>query len=297
MRYSLLSRFRGTLLGAAIGENYAYKGKKQPQHSSSWGKIAVLGAESLIKQSRLDLEDWYRLKREFLEPEAMNPVSTEAIISTLTVVLFSHEYKAKLRQNLQQVASVFSDDPELQDAVLAVGYAIAQSLREKLNPVTLIPKTLAFLENSQTPLVEQLSAVQILLEQGAGLEMAVTQLCRDAQPNSTPIALAFYCFLSTLEDFRLSIARAARSAYQTEITCGLVGAMSGAYNTTGGIPVGWRLPCKQHWGITSIAQLLQLSDRLFAVWSGVYDPSTDVETQNFASLSSAVAAPRVIQPR
>jgi hypothetical protein len=47
MRYSLLSRFRGTLLGAAIGENYAYKGKKQPQHSSGWGKIAVLGCRKL----------------------------------------------------------------------------------------------------------------------------------------------------------------------------------------------------------------------------------------------------------
>ncbi len=295
MRYSLLSRFRGTLLGAALGD-FASQGKKQSQQPTSWGKMAVWGAQSLIGQGKFDLADWRHLTEKFLEIDAnsADAPTPGAIIATLPIVLFSHEYKAKLRQNLEQVVSIWQDEPELRDGALAVGYAIAQCLREKLNPATLIPKTLAFLGDSQTPLVQQLEQVQILLEENAGLELAHAQLCRNAQPQSTPIALGFYCFLSTLEDFRLSIARAARSGYQPPITCAITGALSGAYNSTVGIPAAWRLSWNQpNWGISSDAQLFQLADNLLAVWSGVYDASTAIQVQQM----SAVAAPRVIQPR
>jgi ADP-ribosylglycohydrolase len=258
--------------------------------------MAVWGAQSLIGQGKFDLEDWRHLTEKLLEIDAnsSDAPTPGAIVATLPIVLFSHEYKAKLRQNLEQVVSIWQDEPELRDGALAVGYAIAQCLREKLNRATLIPKTLAFLGDFQTPLVQQLEQVQILLEENAGLELAHAQLCRNAQPQSTPIALGFYCFLSTLEDFRLSIARAARSGYQPPITCAITGALSGAYNSTVGIPAGWRLSWNQpKWGITSDAQLFQLADNLLAVWSGVYDASTAIQVQQM----SAVAAPRVIQPR
>ncbi|MBD1899075.1 ADP-ribosylglycohydrolase family protein [Trichocoleus sp. DQ-A3] len=295
MRYSLLSRFRGTLLGAAFGD-FTPLSKKQSQQPTSWGKMAVWGAESLIEQGKFDFADWRHLTEKFLEIDASsaNVPTPGAIIATLPIVLFSHEYKAKLRQNLEQVVSIWQDEPELRDGALAVGYAIAQCLREKLNRATLIPKTLAFLADSQTPLVQQLEQVQILLAENASLELARTQLCRNPQPQSTPIALGFYCFLSTLEDFRLSVARAARSGYQPPITCAIAGALSGAYNGTVGIPAGWRLSWNQpKWGITSDAQLFQLADNLLAVWSGVYDASTAKPVQQI----SAVAAPHVIQRR
>lgn len=295
MRYSLLSRFRGTLLGAAFGD-FTPLSKKQSQQPPSWGKMAVWGAESLIERGKFDFADWRHLTEKFLEIDASsaNTPTPGAIIATLPIVLFSHEYKAKLRQNLEQVVSIWQDEPELRDGALAVGYAIAQCLREKLNRATLIPKTLAFLGDSQTPLVQQLEQVQILLAENASLEIAIAQLCRNAQPQSTPIALGFYCFLSTLEDFRLSVARAARSGYQPPITCAIAGALSGAYNSTVGIPMGWRLSWNQpKWGIASDAQLFQLADNLLAVWSGVYDASTAKQVQQI----SAVAAPHVIQRR
>lgn len=265
--------------------------------------MAVKGAESLIKLGRFDLDDWQRrLTCELTEADSINAVAYQAMIAVLPLVLFSHEYKAKLRQNLQQLVGIWQQEPvgvgtealPLLHGALAIGYAIAQSLREKLEPATLIPKTLTFLQDTETPLAQQLSTVQTLLEQGASLEVASSQLCRDAQPNSTPIALAFYCFLSTLEDFRLSVSRAARTRYQPQMTCGLTGALSGAYNSTAGIPVGWRVAWQQpNWGMSEATQILQLADQLLAVWSGVYATSTVEQVPIF----SAVASPRVIQPR
>lgn len=293
MRYSLLSRFRGTLVGAALGENFGSH-KEQHHHPSEGCKMAIRGAESLIGLGRLDVEDWRkRLILELPKQDTVNLISTGTIMAILPLVLFSHEYKAKLRQNLQQLTSIWQNDLELRDGALAVGYAIAQSLREKLKAATLIPKTIAFVQESQTPLVQQLLAVQTLLEQGAGLEMAVTTLCRDAQPNITPIALAFYCFLGTLEDFRLSVTRASRTGYRPQMTCYLAGALSGAYNSIVGIPVGWRVDGSETSRENSATQLLRLADQLLAVWSGVYDTSTALQVQ----MSSAVASPRVIQPR
>ena len=326
MRYSLLSRFRGALVGAAIGEiggTYGeswLSGATRPQKPpSSWGRVVVRGTEGLIRHGKLDLADWGELarvtqtsstdKNAYLEGNAAilpNPKSMvgAGIIATVPVALFFHEDEDKLRQNLQQVADVWQDDSVLKDGTLAVGYAIALALKEKLDPATLIPMTLAYLD-VETPLVHQLRQVQTLLEEGASLEMVLTSLtARQAKlVANTPIALAFYCFLSTLEDLRLSVVRASRCP-QPQITSAIAGALSGAYNSIAGIPVGWRLalgkekeensPLAELWGLNSEAELLRLAARLLAAWSGVYDAEkflldpTQVPT---------VAAPKVIKPR
>ena len=65
MRYSLCSRFRGTLLGAAVGKMLwttgvtEKRGKGENKNTLSSGeRIAVLSMQSLIRQGRFDLEDW-----------------------------------------------------------------------------------------------------------------------------------------------------------------------------------------------------------------------------------------------
>ena len=280
--------------------------------SSDWGHLAVLGAKSLIRLGRFDIDDWRDVQHSaesIIKPnyqssstEWMNSVFSKAIISTLPLILFYHENPIKLRQNLQQIVDVWQvnsrgaiSESLLLESALAVGYAIAQSLTERLKPDTLIPQTIAFLGETQSPMAQQLAQVQTLLDQGAGLERAVTQLQhRFAQP-TTPIALAFYCFLGTLEDLQLSVRRAARIEYQPQITSAITGALSGAYNSTSGIPISWRNLSRKPlaaWGMTSVAQMLELSDSLVAVWSGVYDHSADsVELTPVA----AIAAPRVIR--
>ncbi len=317
MRYSLLSRFRGALVGSIVGEILGSGGgidrvlgaanlipsraenTQLSQTLSDWSKIATCGTESLIRCGRLDLEDWVRhseMTQQSLLLLKMAASSSEAAVATLPIALFFHDDEVKLRQQLLKAAALWQHDSEESEGVLAVGYAIALALTEKLDFATLIPRILAYLGTSQTPLVQQLEQVQTLLEQGAGLDTTLTQLRRNSQYRSEPpshpytsIALAFYCFLNTPEDFRLCVTRAARSGEQHQTTVALTGALSGVYNSIIGIPVGWRLVANR-----SIAgvQKLQVAGRLFSVWSGVYDVSAIDQCP-----LAAVAAPRVIQPR
>lgn len=322
MRYSLLSRFRGAFLGTVIGEIVGAYGdtwqlgtKQNIQHSSDTGRLVIRGTEGLIRSGRLDLLDWCESPKSIIETDSEKPLDNlpgitrdkadiSGIISTVPVALFFHEDEVKLRQNLQQVADVWQDNSVLKDGTLALGYAIALSLKEKLNPVTLIAETINYLD-VETSLVQQLRKVEILLAEGAGLEKTLNTLIPRGKtmPTYTPVALAFYCFLSTLEDLRLSVMRAARCP-NPQLTSAIVGALSGTYNSVAGVPVAWRLalgkqsadnsPLMQLWGLNSESEILRLAARLLAAWSGVYNAEKFLidPTQ-----IPAIAAPKVIKPR
>lgn len=306
MRYSLVSRSQGTVLGAILGEIVLSRINQnvetvhiKPPH---WSQIAVLGAESLIKTGTFDVEDWHKRQQEHgicLEK------SYSKILATLPVVLFSHENVIKLRQNLLLVAKIWEYDPVVRDGMLAVGYAIAQSLTEKLASTTLIHQTISFLGETTTKLPQKLLQVNQLLESGAGLERAQSELSRE-EKLSYAVAMAFYCFLSTIEDFRLSVLRAHQNS--TPTAGAITGALSGAYNSKVGIPITWQVlleqPTAAKWKLTS-SHMLQLTDALVAVWSGVYDLAprvTEVSEERRAvgqsnSSFQAIAAPHVIRWR
>jgi len=329
MRYSLLSRFRGAMLATALGEiwgaygeSWQYGVKQTQLPPSSAGYLMVRGTEGLIRRSKLDLADWCDSSEPKLEEEisasgrekeptvSPYPVTKrvagdiKAIICAVPVALFFHEDEAKLRQNLQQVADVWQDDSVLKDGTLAMGYALALCLKERLDAATLIEETINYLD-VETSLVQQLREVQCLLKEGAGLETAFSRLMPRgiAAPLNSPIALAFYCFLSTIEDLGVTVMRAARCP-QAQVTSAIAAALSGAYNSIGGIPVAWRLALGREtennsaltelWGINSEAELLRLAARLLAAWSGVYDAEKFLIDPTQVS---AVAAPKVIKPR
>ena len=99
------------------------------------------------------------------------------------------------------------------------------------------------------------------------------------------MALAFYYFLSTVEDISLSVKRSIQSPFASSE---IVGALSGAYNSAANIPSSWQIVADSQ--TSPKAEMLQLSEDLVAVWSGVYDSKAQL-------LSTAVAAPRVIRSR
>jgi hypothetical protein len=316
MRYSLLSRFQGALLGSVVGENLVRVGcQNHPsggvsltspkleeaqthQQLSVWSQLATCGAESLIRCGRLKLEDWWLLWEKTPSSLCLNsvPSMSESAVATLPIALFFHEDEVKLRQQLLTSQDLWQHQSEALEGVLAIAYAISLALTEQLDCATLIPRIQLYLGTSQSPLIRQLEQVQMLLEKRAGLETTLTQLRREAQIRGetlgrahTSIALALYCFLSTPEDFRLAVSRAALTCYQPQTTATLTGALAGAYNSIIGIPVSWRLTANR---ISSGNQRLQLADRLLEVWAGFYDVSASAQGKPLA-----VAAPRVIQPR
>ncbi|AVH72773.1 ADP-ribosylglycohydrolase family protein [Nostoc sp. 'Lobaria pulmonaria (5183) cyanobiont'] len=314
MRYSPISRFKGTLLGALLGGSLASDGKVQFESYLDLGRMAVLGIQSLIALGRLDLDDWIeRQQEESPHLIATDHISIKVIIATLPVALFFHENPIKLRQNLLRVLKIWEDDPVVRDGTLAVGYAIALALTEKLNPLTLIPQTISFIGETPTSIPKKLLRVQNLLEQGAGLSTTQAEFAKEEKLSNT-IAMAFYCFLSTLEDFRLTVLQATHNGnsqvqdatpLRSQATGAITGALSGAYNGTGGIPVNWQVLLLQRnssaWGLTSFSQMLELTDAFVAVWSGVYNLTLDswelTEEGCEVAPLSVYAAPRVIRSR
>jgi hypothetical protein len=301
MRYSLINRVRGIFLGAFLGECLA---KKQSHPSCDLGKMTVLGTESLITLGKLDVDDW--LKRQ--ETASLHFQNTtawgEIILATLPVCIFSHESNLKLRENLLELLEIWDVDPVIRDIALVVGLAIAQSLTETLDPSTLIPQTISFLGNTSTSIPEQLSEVNILLRHRARLTKSPIELL---DPSNLNITLIIYYFLSTPNDFSLTLLRTTH--YRNPTTRAIIGALSGAYNSTLGIPVNWQVSFSPTnspaWGLSSFSQMLELGDALLAVWAGVYNlyrNKSTLASEGYTPLLgqapvSLFSAPRVIRPR
>ncbi len=312
MRYSLGSRFKGTILGALLGEKTAFSRRNQLQGAGTlkitslhWSDMTIECASSLISLGRFDQQDWQKAKQQ----ELTNLENSYwAILATLPVALFFHENPIKLRHNLLLAAQIWQNDPVVRDGILAVGYAIAQSLTEKLTSISLISQTISFIGETSTDLPQQLLKVNNLLEDGAGLERVQAEFSKE-EKLSHSIGVAFYCFMSTIEDFRLSVLRALQNSHRPPEISAITGALSGAYNSAVGIPISWQVMLVQanstEGQVSSSRRMVELADALAAVWSGVYDLalSPDEVSEEGSALAphlvslQATAAPRVIKSR
>lgn len=304
MRYSVANRFKGTLLGALVGESIASY-ILPDGNTLHWSQIAIATAEVLIeKHGRFDQIEW---QHQTDGDVAANSTAID-ILATLPIALFFHENTILLRDSLLQSVEKWRDLPALQEGGLALGYAIAQILNEKITPHNLIEETIAFVNVPSGIISQKLLTVSDLLKNSAGL--ATAQECFGSpQEQSNSIAMAFYCFLSTLEDFRLGTLRATNTS-QTVILVqraaqgAIAGALLGAYNSMVGIPVTWLMQDKAKLSprIISFSRMLKLADVLAVMWSGAYDTRFKSEDLShtemfpmYGASHQAVAAPRVIR--
>jgi ADP-ribosylglycohydrolase len=367
MHYSLLSRFQGTLLGAALGE---VLGAALVADSKSNRSLLNLSAGQWASESgRLTADSCSQMAIACVDrliqtgnPDDLMPSPSSAkagiAIATIPIALFFHENQDQLHYYLQQTASSWQTSSEIQGGVLAVGNAIALAMQEQLHPLDLIPQLLTELNLvAHSPLfTHQLQQVQICLEQQLGLAQAMPLLSLDlnAMPSSslgnlsgqvsqdnlaiatelTALALSFYCFLSTPEDYSLSLLRSAHGAIQISrlkillglprmqmiramgVTTALTGALSGAHNSLAGIPTDWRIkldhaqdsPLVGLEFLSPVDKVKDLANQLLAVWSGVAwlgnteletvqtrDDGTDQSQLPFVALP--IASPNVIRPR
>ncbi|MDH6099610.1 ADP-ribosylglycohydrolase family protein [Anabaenopsis sp. FSS-46] len=309
MRYPLINRFKGALLGALLGQVLA----KDAQNylSCDVGEILLLGTKNLIELGKLDVDNWP--DQHPTEPPDLNRTDSlllRAIIATLPVALFFHEHSTHLRQQLLEMLSIWGGEPVVRDGTLAVGYTIAKSLTEELHPQTLIREIISFIGDTSTLLPDKLIKLNNLLEQAVGLETVQAEFSRE-DDGIHAIVMAFYCFLSTLEDLQLAVLRATHKDNTREGETGnlhlqtisiITGALSGAYNSTLGMPVKWHGLLSPD---NSRSPVVELADVLVAVWSGVYDPALHfneypgegcVRHEEQTALC-VFASPRVIQSR
>ena len=297
MRYSVLSRFQGTLLGAKIGYGIgsgriSLSGPRlEVRPKPEEDKYLVASGKSLIQKGGFDSSSWFEAVASVSQRSegiaSIAILGSDRLMAVVPVLLFYHEQLEFLRTTIEQISEQLSIPLAEKDGLLAMGYAIAASLTERLNRHSLIGETIAYLQETPSPLIPQLAMVESLLAQGASLERVRQELTRTEGTASLPFALGFYCLLSTLEDFRLSISRATRQGSQSPVTTVITGILSGAYNSIPGIPWTWQQ------GPLPTDKIFHLGDRLLASWSGVYDVQYQPEE---AIHFRAVAAPNVIRP-
>lgn len=300
MRYSLLSQFQGALLGMVLGEALG-RCCDQSNQEPDWktlkrclqqqALIPSMECSQILHQCSHSFIRRGQLAFEAFVPEASRwsqPVHLMA--ATLPVALFLHERPQQLQQQLAQLGAQSSLPREIQMGTVAVALAIAEILREGFTPESLIPQII-----SQLPpdfvLTKQLAQVQALWSQPVGLAQVRQQLLDPEADQVGSIALAFYCFLSTLEDFHLTVSRAVWSD-QSQLTVVTAGVLAGAYNNSGGIPPRWQLRWQPE-GSEMGPKLNRLAVKLLAAWAGTYQPLSDKNH----GLPIAIAAPRRVKPQ
>ena len=237
MRYSLTSRIQGAFIGALLGQSLTTT-KEEPLYC----KAAVQGLYSLLEsQGGFNLEEY---NQQFKQKDWDSDIADDlmllnSILATLPIALFFHENHLKLRENLLLIIKDLNH-PLIRDGVLSVCYLIAQSLNEKINPNTLVSEITYFIGETKTALPEKLQQVNNLIAENAGyFEL---QNCLDKENSiSNIIATAFYCFVTTKEDFRLTCSQAIKNQRNSRVCGAIAGAISGAYNSMAGIPITWHL--------------------------------------------------------
>lgn len=217
----------------------------------------------------------------------------------IPVGLFFHENPTRLRQQIKELTTTQIIHPDYQTQAFIVALAIATVLQAQQPPMTLMSLLNGALDAEPMFLRQQLEQVQDLLNEGASLDRALNQLgsapTNEIEAIDTAIAIAGFCFLSTVEDFRLSVLRAVQTSHLVQLTTMLTGALAGAYNGKLGISAIEQLSTP-----TLSRSLYQQTDtlagkaarQLWACWSGSYDsdPASN-------ELPNVVSAPGILRQR
>lgn len=234
---------------------------------------------------------------------ARTPSELEILGALLPVILYFHEAPQELQRQIQQHLPP-SASPELNAGAEVISGAIAHILQEQGSLNTFIPDLLSVQSSSPGELLRPVESVQDLLSSRASLHTAVqTLLSADATENSgfiSGIALALYCWLSTPEQWLLSIQRVQHITGQTNrnFIAALTGAFSGAHNGPFEMLNPWQHPalCSPlRETVPTAAQILSLADHLLATWSGVLQPLYSLPVEQHIK-GAAIAAPGIMRP-
>ncbi len=244
-------------------------------------------------------------------------------IAALPLILFCHESPPDLHTAVAQLGQIPAFSALRNRTIATFAQAVAHVLKPTAPRSSLLPTLLQPPTATATipALATALQQTQTLLQHQASLHRTIATLTatpltatpltatmdEPRDPEITVLALALYCFLSTPQDLRLSLQRAARCPHAPSV-CALTGALAGANNSVLGIPLSWRLSSEAPLaGGLSRTALATLSHRLFAVWSGAAhtdpldatagsrDAANAWSTAN--AWGAAIAAPNGLRPQ
>lgn len=241
-------------------------------------------------------------------------VQTDSAIGFLPLMLFCHESQEQLEYTLMSqyaqmsggsIVSTARQSEDFQSEALWVGAIVSLMLQEQFLPDYLLGGTAShqliprLLEGRLFPSiqlkpeqVDELRQIQSWLVEGIPVSMLATV-------SLSPVAASLYSFLKMPASFSLALRHTLRLK-PDPTTAALTGLFAGAHLSEAGLPIAWRnaldryqsATLKALWDVESIAELLELADRLWAVWSGAFLP------QHWQpSPSTITAMPRLVRPR
>ncbi|WP_193875467.1 ADP-ribosylglycohydrolase family protein [Oculatella sp. LEGE 06141] len=332
-----MNRFRGALLGTALGEGLGVHSWMRLQTSSprSWsdvdrwgfGKLTVplpvaMGTvvteqiNLLIQGERASQPATMSLfKAHGNVPSAGHcAASAKAAIAAIPIALALHDDIHQLHRTLEEAIIVWQAPAESKVGALLVCRLLALILREQFIPEGFERFLAESLGSEPISLVwaTQLHQLNHLLQTKAGLVTAVAQLTQPrrisasedaAMLETTPILLALYSFLSTPGDFRLTLLRAAQASHQPQLTCAIAGLLSGSYNGITAIPVHWRQTFCHQSVDALLVKMWEIESETALItladrlWSVWAGVHTPTHPTEVLRYSAAIAAPNIIRPR
>lgn len=309
MRYSLVSRFQGALVGAVLGE-LMVSGGDRPQSSqalletpSAIAPRLIQGVQTLVEGRGVTPDLWRSLLTEPLPGETEPPSAALAIALALPVLLVFHSSPYERTSALEAIAAA-RPDPEFVAGVTVWLEAIALGLTERLQPSMLLPHILEALPDSLdsaflAPWSQALDHVQTCVSLQKPLnqtERALAALDLGSSGGAArAIALATAHFLSAPDNPTLVLDRLRCTATSPRTVGALAGGLSGLYHGLPGLPILGRLvlsaPLPNRPALLTALKTAGAS--LVGVWAGAVDPAAFAAGRP----GPAIAAARVIRPR
>jgi len=201
------------------------------------------------------------------------------------IIDFPHQHWLVERR---QIAQLLLQSPRLAEIKLATGGGNLLSL---LSLIIFDDNHLG-IDATATLLTQKLKLVVEAINSGISLHNLLDKLSSNGNTKSTAIALSWYCFLTSPQDFKISVQRAASIPNVGGLTAALTSTLSGAYNGITGIPYNWRIRMSQNLNYTLENQLVS---QLFKAWLGIY--AIDGNQGLYNQKLDAVALSPMIQSR
>ena len=307
--YNTYDRFLGSWWGSILGQGLVQQPASSPEHifAQPWLLKRRQVAKTLLESALRWSDTNFVGDQQSCVPNDQQPgvaKHNSNLLSLLPLIIFCISEQNSLlkitpEHNLK-LAKLIPEDLVSPD-ILSWCYLLTAALNIRL-PNSRSESTANILDVAEliqdkqlleSPVGKKLTLVSQGVKQGISLNSLKEKLSAKNDLQATAIALSWYCFITTPQDFNLSIRRAALSEHSLAwLTTALTGTLSGAYNGMARISLAWRTKKESQQNADLENQLFQ---KLFQSWSGVYGVEGNHTTYN--SHLEAIALPQIIQSR
>lgn len=289
-------QFQGLWLGSIVFRLAARQ--DDWQQTQTWlaarRKISLEILQSMGLEVDLATVSPFAIDADILPAEIAISINYDRLELILLPSILLQLPKLELREEIFRLGLKSMEIDRETDIVLwsrLLNLAFKQGTAKELNLRRIVEQVLSGIGVEQTALVSQLGQVVEAEEKGLSLNQLAKTL-EGANKQQKAIALAYYCFATTPDDFRMTVKRGASlDSKAASSVCALAATLSGAYNGVTGIPRSWRAIAKQE---PIYQQEQQIAALLFQAWTGKYSLEPGKSNQEWIE---AIALAQTIQPR